>query len=147
DGPWTPLAGQGIPKDAVAIWPESTWPSFLIPAAGISRSGDWANSFWISPDRATFEQKAQQLFDHDGRRLVWVTTYLQTGHRRWVGIARSGTWANSFWISPDRAGFEHKAQQLFDQNGRRLVHVHTYVDGSQRRWVGIARSGDWANSF
>ena len=147
DGPWTRLTNDGISKDTVAIWPESTWPSFLVPLAGIARGGTWANSFWISPSRAAFEQKAQELFDDHGRRLVYVGTYVENGQRRWIGIARSGDWANSFWISNDRAAFEQKAQQLFDEKGRRLVHVHTYPDGNQRRWVGIARGGTWANSF
>ena len=30
---------------------------------------------------------------------------------------------------------------------RRLVHVHSYPEGNQRRWVGISRSGNWSNSF
>jgi hypothetical protein len=115
--------------------------------AGIARGGDWANSFWISPDRASFEAQAQKVFDQQGRRLTYVTTYMEGAQRRWVGIARGGDWANSFWISPDRASFEAQAQKVFDQQGRRLTHVHTFTEGGQRRWAGIARGGDWANSF
>ena len=44
--------------------------------------------------------------------------------------------------------FNQKAQQLFDDNGRRLVHVHTYVEGrsgtgsvSRDRVIGPTRSG------
>jgi hypothetical protein len=147
DGPWVRLTAQGICKDTVAIWPESTWPTFKIPAAGIARSGDWANRFWISPDLNGFKKEAQALFDKEGKRLIYVTSYLENGQRRWVGIARSGDWANSFWISPDVASFSKQAQDLFDQQGRRLVHVTTYLENGQRHWVGIARSGDWANSF
>jgi Peptidase family M23 len=146
-GPWTRVSARGIPFTNVAIWPESTHPRLLVPMAGIARGGSWANSFWISPDRASFEAKAQELFDQNGRRLIHVSTYPENGARRWVGIARGGDWANSFWISADRASFEAKAQQLFDQKGRRLVYVYTYPEGNARRWVGIARSGDWANSF
>ena len=146
-GPWVRLAGQGIPYQKGAIWPESTWPTYLIPMAGIARAGDWANSFWVSPDRAAFEAKAQQLFDDKGQRVIHVSTFVEHGTRRWVGIARAGDWANSFWVSPDRAAFEAKAQQLFDDKHLRLIAVHTYPEGNQRRWVGIARAGDWANSF
>ncbi len=145
--PWVGVSKQGVPKPTVAIWPASTLPGYPVPAAGIARGGDWANTFWISLDRASFEARAQKLFDDSGRRLVYVTTFLEGGNRRWVGIARSGDWANSFWISPDRASFEARAQKLFDENKRRLTHVHTFPEGNQRRWVGIARSGDWANSF
>lgn len=106
--------------------------------AGIARSGDWANSFWISPDLASFENAAQDLFDKHGRRLTFVTSYLEGSQRRWMGISQSGDGANSFWISPDLASFEKKAQDLFDKQGRRLIHVHTFVEGGQRRWAGIS---------
>jgi hypothetical protein len=36
---------------------------------GISRSADWANSFWVSNDLDAFERDAQNLFDDKGRRL------------------------------------------------------------------------------
>jgi hypothetical protein len=145
--PWVRMTAHGVPKTSVAVWPASTWPTFKIPAVGISRGGTWANSYWISASRAEFEKKAQELFDQNGRRLIWVTTYLENGKRRWAGIARSGDWANSFWVSDSRAQFEQKAQDLFDQQGRRLVYVTTYREGNATRWIGIARSGNWANSF
>ena len=118
-----------------------------VPAVGIARSGTWANSYWISASRSAFEAKAQQLFDDQGRRLVWVNTYVENGKRRWAGIARAGTWASSFWVSTSRNAFEAKAQKLFDDYGQRLIHVHTYVEGGQRYWMGIARSGNWSSSF
>ena len=145
--PWVALSGEGLPKSAAAIWPASTTPGFRIPAAGIARSASWANSYWISTSRSDFEAKAQQLFDDHGRRLVWVSTFVENGKRRWAGIARAATWANAFWVSSSRAAFETKAQQLFTDQGKRLVHVHTYVDGGTRQWMGIARSGNWASSF
>ena len=136
-------------KDANGNYPTENLVSANCPvaAAGIARSGDWANSYWISTSRSAFEQKAQQLFDDQGRRLVWVSTFVENGKRRWAGIARAGTWASAFWISTSRAAFEQKAQNLFDDRGLRLIHVHTYVEGGQRLWMGIARSGDWASSF
>ena len=54
NGPWVRMTNTGVCKDEVAIWPESTWPTFRIPAAGISRDGDWANHYFISPDLASF---------------------------------------------------------------------------------------------
>ena len=29
----------------------------------------------------------------------------------------------------------------------RLIHVHTYLDGATRYWMGIARSGSWSSAF
>jgi murein DD-endopeptidase MepM/ murein hydrolase activator NlpD len=137
-------------KDANGNYPTENLVSANcpVPAAGIARGGAaWANSYWISTSRSAFETKAQQFFDDDGLRLTWVSTFVENGKRRWAGIARSGTWANSFWVSTSRSAFEAKAQQLFDDQGRRLTHVHTYVEGGTRYWMGIARSGDWSSSF
>lgn len=136
-------------KDANGNYPTENLVSANCPvaAAGIARSATWANSYWISTSRSAFEAKAQQLFDDHGRRLIWVSTFVENGKRRWAGIARSATWASSFWVTTSRAAFEAKAQKLFTDHGRRLTHVHTYVEGGKRYWVGISRSGNWANSF
>jgi hypothetical protein len=147
DGPWVSMNNSGVSKDEVAIWPESTWPTFRIPAAGISRDGDWANSYWISSDLASFETQAQQLFDKEGRRLIYMGSFLEHGHRRFAGISRAGDWASSFWVSSDLASFEKTAQDLFDKQGRRLVYMATWADGGKRQFAGISQSGDWANSF
>jgi hypothetical protein len=144
-GPWFKLQGHGICKDSASIWPASTSPGFPVPTFGISMQGDWGNSFFINSDLATFEQTAQNLFDHNGRRLIRVTTYLENGARRWVGIARDGDWANHWWISPDLSSFQQTAQDLFDKKGLRLIYVSSFVDGGQRKWIGIARGGDWAS--
>lgn len=136
-------------KDANGNYPTENLVSANCPvaAAGIARAGNWANTYWISTSRSAFETKAQQLFDDNGQRLVWVSTFVENGKRRWAGIARAGNWASSFWVSTSRSAFETKAQQLFDDKGQRLIHVHTYVEGSTRVWLGIARSGDWSSSF
>jgi hypothetical protein len=147
DGPWFRLQGHGISKDTVSIWPASTTPGFPVPTVGISMAGDWASSFYIRPDLDSFKETAQELFDEKGRRLIRVTTFLENGVRRWVGVSRSGDWANRWWISPDLGEFSTKAQKLFDEDGMRLVHVTSYVEGNQRKWIGISRSGDWANRW
>ena len=116
-----------------------------VPTVGISMAGNWANSFWISVDLTSFQKAAQDLFDQKGHRLVRVTTFLEDSKRRWVGISRAGDWANQWWISPNLTSFQNTAQDLFDQKGLRLIYVSTYVEGGQRRWVGISRGGDWAN--
>jgi len=145
--PWAPMAGHGIAKETAAMWPGTTTPGFPVPAAGIARAGDWGNSFWISTSRAAFEKTAQEQFDEKKRRLVWATTYRDNGRRRWVGIARAGDWASAFWTSSSRAAFETKAQALFTNEKKRLIRVHTYLDGTTRSWMGIARSGSWSSAF
>ncbi|HTE06355.1 MAG TPA: M23 family metallopeptidase, partial [Planctomycetota bacterium] len=144
-GSWFPLAGHGISKDSVVIWPASTSPGFPVPAVGISMAGDWANSYWVSPDLTSFEKTAQDLFDGKGRRLTCVATFLENGARRWAGIARAGDWANRFWVSDSLTDFQKSAQKLFDDKALRLVHASTFVEGGKRKWAGIARSGDWAS--
>jgi len=145
DGPWFRLQGHGIPKDAVSIWPASPRPATRSPTVGIAMAGDWANSFFIRPDLASFQKTAQELFDDKGRRLIRVTTFTENGARRWMGISRAGDWANRWWVSPDLASFQKTAQELFDEKGLRLVHVSTFVEGGKRSWIGIARAGDWAS--
>jgi murein DD-endopeptidase MepM/ murein hydrolase activator NlpD len=114
-------------KKADGSFPSQTVASANCPvlrtAAGIARSGDWASSFWVSADRASFEKTAQDLFDKKGRRLIHVSTYPEGKARRWVGIARSGDWASSFWVSRTLESLQWKAQKLFDESGRRLVCV------------------------
>ena len=56
-----------------------------------------------------------------------VTTYTEGNARRWVGIARSGDWANSF-IRGDLDSFNLEAQDLFDDKGRRLIEVEFLTD-------------------
>jgi len=145
--PWQALSGRGIPRERVAVWPSSLQPGNLIPTVGIARSGDWANSYWVSNSRQAFEQKAQQLFDDKGRRLVHVATFEESGQRRWAGIARSGNWSSSFWTSTSLASFKQRAQDLFDRKRQRLIHVSTHVEDGQRYWIGIAREGTWSSSF
>ncbi|MCG3111504.1 MAG: M23 family metallopeptidase [Candidatus Manganitrophus sp. SB1] len=144
-GPWFALRGHGISKEAVSIWPASTYPGFPVPAVGISMQGDWANSYWISPDLASFQQKAQALFDDHGRRLIRIATFVENGNRRWVGISRAGTWASRWWVSNNLSSFLAKAQELFDTQGLRLIQAASYLEGTQRKWFGIARGGDWAS--
>lgn len=129
DAPWFRLRGHGIPKSGVSIWPGSTYPGFPVPTVGISMAGDWANSFWTSPDLASFQKTAQELFDEKGRRLVRVTTWVENGARRWAGVSRSGDWANRWWISPDLTSFLKTSQELFDEKGLRLIFASSYVEG------------------
>ena len=145
DGPWFRLSGHGIPKDGVSIWPASTAPGFPVPTVGISMGGDWASSFFIRSDLAAFQKTAQSLFDDQGRRLIRVTTYLEDGALRWIGVSRSGDWANRWWISPDLTSFLKTAQEHFDKSGLRLIYVDSFVDKGKRSWIGIARGGDWAS--
>lgn len=145
DGPWFRLKGHGISKDTVSIWPASTTPGHPVPTVGISMAGDWTNSFFIRPDLASFQKVAQELFDRRGLRLIRAATFIENGGRCWMGISRTGDWANRWWISPDLTSFLKTAQELFDEQGLRLIHASTFVDAGKRSWIGIARGGDWAS--
>jgi hypothetical protein len=144
-GPWFHLTAHGIPKVPVAIWPASTFPGFPVPTTGFSIAGDWANRLFVYPDVTSFSNAAQNMFDKEGLRLIRVATYLENGARRWVGIARSGDWANWWWISTSLASFKQTAQDLFDSKGLRPIYVNTFIEGGTRKWIGISRGGDWAN--
>jgi hypothetical protein len=52
-----------------------------------------------------------------------VTTYKEGNQRRWIGISRSGNWANRWYLRADLDLFALEAQRLFDDEGKRLVHV------------------------
>jgi len=145
DGSWFHLRGHGIPKDTVSIWPASTAAGFPVPTIGISMAGDWANSFFINSDLASFSKTAQDLFDDKGRRLIRATTFMENGQRRWAGISRAGDWANQWWISPNLTEFLKTAQDHFDKKGLRLIYVDSFVEKGKRQWIGIARGGDWAS--
>ena len=90
---------------------------------GISRSGNWANTWWISPDLGSFSTKAQKLFDEDGRRLIHVTSYVEGNQRKWIGISRSGNWANRWYLRSDLDSFRLESQRLFDDEHLRLIHI------------------------
>lgn len=115
--------------------------------AGICRSGDWASRLLIGLDEQTFFAKAQELFDTKGLRLTRMVSYVESGVRRWAGVARSGDWASRLVVGLDDAAFAKETQRLFDEQGLRLVTVHAYEQDGRRRWAGICRSGDWASRF
>jgi hypothetical protein len=87
------------------------------------------------------------MLDKNGLRLIHITTWLKDFKRWRLGIAQSGGWANTWWISPDLGELAKKVQQLFDGEGKRLTYVTTYKEGSERRWIGIAQSADWAHRW
>jgi Peptidase family M23/Bacterial tandem repeat domain 1 len=144
---WVRMTQDGVPKVASAIWPESTTPSFRIPAIGIARDGDWANTMWISDSYDAFSAKATALHKEKGRRLIWVSTYVEDGKVRFVGIARDGDWGNTLYRSDSYDAFADKATELHKEDGRRLTCATTYADGGKRWFVGIARDGDWGNTL
>jgi hypothetical protein len=145
EGPWFQLQGHGISKDKVCIWPASTSPGFPVPTVGISTQGDWTSSSFIRPGFLDFHKTANDLLHEKGQRLIRATTFLDNGMRRWVGIARAGDWDHEWWFSEDLTSFRKTAQNLFDKKGLRLSHVHSFVEGAQRFWLGISRGGDWTS--
>jgi murein DD-endopeptidase MepM/ murein hydrolase activator NlpD len=144
-GPWVGLHGQGISKDGVLIWPGSMTPGSSLPAVGIARSGDWANSYYIHGDLSAFSKHAQSLFDDRKQRMIHVANFVDNGQRYWLGISRSGDWANRWFISNGSEDFVQDAQKHFDEDGLRLTHAWPYQEGGATKIAGIARGGTWAS--
>lgn len=113
--------------------------------AGAYRSGNWAHRLIVDMDRANFLQTTQKLFDEQGLRLETMATYVVGGQRRWAGSYRSGDWAHRLHIDRTQQVFVDESNKLHSEQGLRLTNVRTYVEGGQRLWAGIYRSGDWAN--
>ncbi len=94
--------------------------------AAIWLAGDWDSYLLTDLDFQSFKEQTQKKFDNDGMRLVDIETYLDGGQRRWAGIGRKGTWANNFLADYTLSAFQKKTQQLFDENGRRLIKLEIY---------------------
>lgn len=88
----------------------------------IAQSGDWENTLTESPNFGAFSSDVQGLFDKKGQRLMYATSYVQGGARRWLGISRAGTWANNFWQSPDLDDLRSKISS-YHRIGRLLIGV------------------------
>ncbi len=116
-------------------------------AVGICRSGDWANRYVIMPDLASFTAETQKLFDEQGLRMIHLDTFIKDGKTHWAGICRSGDWASRFLAGMDWSSFSAKAQELFDDQGLRLICVAPYIEGGELKWAGMCRSGNWASRF
>lgn len=74
-----------------------------------------------SSDNSPLRRKSSSTTTAGGS--VHVTTYMEGNERRWVGIARSGNWANRWFFRADLDSFGLEAQRLFDDEKLRLVHV------------------------
>jgi hypothetical protein len=146
DGGWVRLDAEGISREEVAIWPESTWPGFKVPTAGITVRGDWGYKFWLGNDYDDFNSKGQEFFDN-GYPMTYASSFLDNGHRRWVGIARKSNEGTTIWISSSWNSFKDNANALHKDKGKRLIHVHAFKDGDAVKYFGLAQTGTWANTL
>ena len=146
-----PVNGQAIGQREGLSWGDVRAIQTLYPpavlAAGICRSGDWGNVYVSGLSLSAFKLKVQQLFDTQGLRLDDIDTYVEGGSVKWAGVCRAGDWANRFIAGLNFNDFAQQTQQLFDQQGLRLIDVETYVEGGQLKWAGVYRSGNWASRF
>lgn len=145
DGDWVTLNAEGIPKEEVAIWPESTWPGFKVPTAGLTVRGDWGYKFWKGADYAEFSSEGQKYFDN-GYPMTYASSFLDNGKRRWVGIARKSNEGTTTWISSSWSSFGQKATELHKDKGKRLIHVHAFKEGNTVKYFGLSQTGDWSNT-
>jgi Peptidase family M23 len=145
NGKWVTLNAEGVSKESVSIWPESTWPGFKIPTAGLTVRGDWGYKFWQGDDYDEFRNTGQGYFD-SGYPMTYASSYLDNGHRRWVGIARQSNEGTTHWISSSWDSFLTEANALHKDKGKRLIHVHAFEEGNSVKYFGLAQTGDWANT-
>ena len=145
DGPWVRLDAEGISKEEVVIWPESTWPGFKVPTAGLTVRGDWGYQFWRGDDYDDFRKIGQDFFDA-GYPMTYASSFVDNGHRRWVGIARKSNEGTTHWISNTWESFLTKANALHKDNGKRLIHLHAFKEGDDTRYFGLAQTGTWSNA-
>lgn len=129
--PWFKLDKHGIPKDSVTIWPASTTPGFRSPAVGFSIGGDWDAQLILRSHQTSFSAAAG-VGAHVGR----IRRTKAGGHRARGHVGEPLFWHDNF------TAFSADAQRLFGDEGKRLVHVTTWLEGSTRFWLGIARAGD-----
>jgi hypothetical protein len=115
--------------------------------SGIVRTGTGGHYFRYGYETQPFLAETQRIFDQEGMRLTYFTTYVADGRRLWAGIYRSGGWAHRLTIGQDTQTFAAQTQYLFDHDGLRLETVVPYVDDGQLWWAGSYRSGDWAHRF
>ena len=142
---WVRLDAEGIPKEEVAIWPESTSPGFKVPTAGLTVRGDWGYKFWKGDDFDEFNAQGQEHFDN-GYPMTYASSFLDNGHRRWVGIARKSNEGTTTWVSSSWSSFLDKANDLHKDKGKRLIHVHAFKDDGTVKYFGLAQTGDWSNT-
>jgi hypothetical protein len=63
-----------------------------------------------------------------------------------AGISRGGDWGNRFLYNRTTSAFLTETQDLFDNDGLRIVHLETWPDHTNtRRWASIHRKGNWGN--
>ncbi|KAH6842376.1 hypothetical protein B0I37DRAFT_196322 [Chaetomium sp. MPI-CAGE-AT-0009] len=114
--------------------------------AGVARTGAWDADWWISNSLASFRDKAQDLFDSEGKRLIWMRTFVEGGVRKFVGIARQGTWASRFFWRENLSDFTAEVSRLDREEGKKVVGVVTWMEGTARRWFGITSGGGMAET-
>jgi hypothetical protein len=120
-GPLRPMPFRGIHvvDTGVATPPSPTTPWSFVNGQGLPQN---AANIWPSSTHPNFKPHV-------------------------VGISRSGDWANVFLTGRTLPAFIEETQDLFDEQGLRLVDVTTYEENGVRKWGGISAAGDWANIF
>ena len=88
---------------------------------GAYRAGTDGHYFWAGDDWAAFQARWQQLAAQ-GLRLVDVETYVDGGHRKFVGVWRAGTDGYTLWWGSDLENFLGEWNQV-SKNGQRLVSL------------------------
>ncbi|WP_445250747.1 peptidoglycan DD-metalloendopeptidase family protein [Microcoleus sp. OTE_8_concoct_300] len=128
DGPWVQLTGQGISKEAVAIWPSESKPAWYPPGWGE------VAHFGIA------EAQYQTIFNRvtsSGYRLIWVDGYEVNGKTFFNAIFRPAD--GTAWVARHGlTGVEY--QKEFDtrtKEGMRLLNLSSYLSAGSIRYATI----------
>lgn len=114
---------------------------------GIARKSNEGINFWISSSWSSFLDKANDLHKDKGKRLIHVHAFKEADTVKYFGLAQTGNWSNTCWMSNSFDDFKTKAEELAKKEKRALVHISTIVVGGERRWIGISRGASYTTEF
>lgn len=137
-GPWVRLTAQGIPYDAVMIWPAASQPAWYPPGwAEVSHHGIPQASYQTIFDRAT----------QAGYRPVWVDGYEVQGQTFFNAIFRPNAGAPAWIARHAMTAAQYQTEfNTHTANGYRLLNLASYMSGSEIRYAAIfvkAAGGAW----
>jgi hypothetical protein len=114
---------------------------------GIARKSNEGITFWISNSWSSFGAKANDEHKDKGKRLIHVHAFKEGGTVKYFGLAQSGDWSNTCWMSNSFEEFKTKAHELAKKESQALVHISTILVDGERRWIGISKGASYTTEF
>lgn len=114
--------------------------------SSIHRTGDWGHRLGVGMTTADFLQKVG-TFQREGYRLERMVNWQSDDSLRWAASWRTGLPTTQLVQGVDTTAFLQQTQDLFTNEGLRLVQAIRYTENGSLRWAGICQQGTWANRF